>query len=36
VNKSLFTSTSQFIVTETPMRPRVIELTIHYSFSHHE
>ena len=35
VNKSLFTSTAQFIVTETPMRPRVIELNFHYSFEKH-
>ena len=35
-NKSLFTTSRQFILTETPMRPRVIELTIGYDFvSHH-
>jgi iron complex outermembrane receptor protein len=32
-NKSLFTSSRQFILTETPMRPRVIELTFSYAFS---
>ena len=32
VNKSLFTSASLFILTETPMRPRVIELTFNYHF----
>ena len=31
-NKSLFTSSRQFILTETPMRPRVIELSFSYSF----
>ncbi len=35
VNKSLFTTSRQFILTETPMRPRVIELTFGYSFSQH-
>ncbi len=34
-NKSLFTSSRQFILTETPMRPRVIELTFSYSFVQH-
>jgi len=33
VNKSLFTSSRQFILTETPMRPRVIELTFSYHFA---
>ena len=33
VNKSLFTSRRQFILTETPMRPRVFELTFNYHFS---
>ncbi|HJS91494.1 MAG TPA: TonB-dependent receptor [Steroidobacteraceae bacterium] len=32
-NASLFTSSRQFILTETPMRPRVIELTFGYSFT---
>lgn len=32
VNKSLSTSASMFILTETPMRPRVIELNFHYGF----
>jgi len=32
VNKSLFTSSRQFIITETPMRPRVIELRFDYRF----
>jgi outer membrane receptor protein involved in Fe transport len=32
VNKSLFTSARQWIVTETPMRPRTIELRVSYSF----
>ncbi len=36
VNKSLFTSAAQFIETQTPMRPRVIELNFHYSFEKHE
>ncbi len=36
VNKSLFTNASQYIVTETPMRPRVITLNFHYSFRKHE
>ena len=35
VNKSLFTTSRQWILTETPMRPRVIELTFGYSFSEH-
>ena len=35
-NKSLFTSSRQFILTETPMRPRVIELTFSYEYSSHE
>ncbi len=34
-NKSLFTTSRQWILTETPMRPRVIELTFGYSFSSH-
>ncbi|HTX04466.1 MAG TPA: TonB-dependent receptor, partial [Steroidobacteraceae bacterium] len=33
VNKSLFTSSRQFILTETPMRPRVLELTFGYTFA---
>ena len=36
VNKSLFTSSRQFILTEVPMRPRTIELTFSYEFSKHE
>jgi iron complex outermembrane recepter protein len=32
-NASLFTSSRQFILTETPMRPRVIELTFGYNFT---
>jgi iron complex outermembrane receptor protein len=32
VNKSLFTSSRQFIISETPMRPRVIELQFDYRF----
>ncbi|MFI4886053.1 MAG: TonB-dependent receptor [Steroidobacterales bacterium] len=35
VNKSLFTTSRQFILTETPMRPRTIELTFGYAFSEH-
>ncbi|MDB6014954.1 MAG: TonB-dependent receptor [Gammaproteobacteria bacterium] len=31
-NVSLFTSTSQFVVTQTPNRPRVLGLTIGYKF----
>ncbi|MGB7601036.1 MAG: TonB-dependent receptor, partial [Candidatus Sulfotelmatobacter sp.] len=34
-NKSLFTSSRQWILTETPMRPRVLELTFSYSFVQH-
>jgi iron complex outermembrane recepter protein len=34
-NKSLFTTSRQWILTETPMRPRVIELTFGYNFSEH-
>ena len=34
-NKSLFTTSRQWILTETPMRPRVIELTFGYAFSEH-
>jgi iron complex outermembrane recepter protein len=34
-NKSLFTTSRQFILTETPMRPRTIELTFSYAFSEH-
>ena len=33
VNKSLFTTSRQFILTETPMRPRVIMMTFGYSFA---
>jgi len=33
VNKSLFTNDLQFILAETPMRPRVIELTFNYHFA---
>lgn len=33
LNKSLFTSRREFILTETPMRPRVIELTFSYRYS---
>ena len=36
VNTSLFTNAAQFIETETPMRPRVIELNVHYSFERHQ
>ncbi|HEX8777640.1 MAG TPA: TonB-dependent receptor, partial [Rhodanobacter sp.] len=36
VNKSLFTNAAQFIETRTPMRPRVIEVNVHYSFDKHE
>ena len=36
VNKSLLTSSALFTLTETPMRPRVIELTFNYHFSRHE
>jgi iron complex outermembrane recepter protein len=32
VDKSLFSNAWQFIETETPMRPRVIELNFHYHF----
>jgi outer membrane receptor protein involved in Fe transport len=32
VNKSLFTSSRQFILTEVPMRPRVIEVRVSYNF----
>jgi outer membrane receptor protein involved in Fe transport len=32
VNKSLFTSSRQFILTETPMRPRVLTLRFDYRF----
>jgi iron complex outermembrane receptor protein len=35
VNKSLFTTSRQWILTETPMRPRTIELTFGYAFSSH-
>ncbi len=31
-NKSLFTSTSQFILVEVPMRPRTIGVRFGYSF----
>jgi outer membrane receptor protein involved in Fe transport len=33
VNKSLFTSARQWTITETPMRPRTIELRVSYHFS---
>lgn len=33
-NKSLFTTSNQFTLTETPMRPRVIEATFGYRWSH--
>ena len=33
VNRSLFTNSLQFILAETPMRPRVIGLTLSYQFS---
>jgi len=36
VNKSLFTNAWEFIETQTPMRPRVIELNFHYHFERHE
>ena len=36
VNKSLFTTATQFTLTEVPMRPRVIELTFSYHYEHHE
>lgn len=36
VNKSLLTSNSQSVLTETPMRPRVIELGFNYQFSEHD
>ena len=32
-NKSLFTSNSQVILVETPMRPRTIGVRIGYSFA---
>ncbi|HET7757371.1 MAG TPA: TonB-dependent receptor, partial [Steroidobacteraceae bacterium] len=32
VNESLFTSSRQFIITETPMRPRVLGLQFSYKF----
>ena len=35
-NKSLFTTATQFTITETPMRPRVIELTFGYHFERRE
>jgi iron complex outermembrane recepter protein len=31
-NVSLFTSTAQFVETETPNRPRVLGLTVGYKF----
>lgn len=34
-DKSLFTTATQFTLTETPMRPRVIELTFSYRWSQH-
>ena len=36
VNASLYTSANQFTLTQTPMRPRVIELTFSYHYSQHE
>jgi iron complex outermembrane recepter protein len=36
VNKSLFTNAWEFIETQTPMRPRVIELNFHYHFERHQ
>lgn len=33
VNKSLFTSRREFVLTQTPMRPRVVELTFSYDYS---
>jgi outer membrane receptor protein involved in Fe transport len=33
VNKSLYTTSTQFIETETPMRPRVVTLRFSYKFS---
>lgn len=35
-NKSLFTTDTAMILTETPMRPRVIELNFSYHWSQHE
>lgn len=35
-DKSLFTSSNEFILTETPMRPRVITLAFSYNWSQHE
>jgi outer membrane receptor protein involved in Fe transport len=32
-NKSLFTSSAQFVVASTPMRPRILGLTFSYKFS---
>jgi hypothetical protein len=31
-NKSTFVSTDQFIVAQTPLRPRVIGVAVGYSF----
>jgi outer membrane receptor protein involved in Fe transport len=31
-NKSVFVSTDQFIVAQTPLRPRILGLTIGYRF----
>ena len=36
VNESLYTTATQFTLTETPMRPRVVELVFSYHFSRHE
>ncbi len=36
VDKSLFTTDTQFTLTQTPMRPRVLELTFSYHFERHE
>jgi outer membrane receptor protein involved in Fe transport len=36
VNKSLFSNAWQFIETQTPMRPRVLELNFHYQFQQAE
>jgi outer membrane receptor protein involved in Fe transport len=33
VNKSLFTTATQFVQTQTPMRPRVLTLRFSYKFS---
>ncbi|MHB8814352.1 MAG: TonB-dependent receptor [Steroidobacteraceae bacterium] len=36
VDKSLFTTDTEIILTETPMRPRVISLNFGYSWAQHE